>query len=48
MRRLPARFPRTPTLVLGRRLDVPAWNRAAVTLYTGFAAISAARRRERR
>ncbi|WP_420036454.1 helix-turn-helix domain-containing protein [Streptomyces sp. cg28] len=44
MRRLLAQLTETPALVLGRRLDVLAWNRAAVALYTDFAAIPAAHR----
>ncbi|MET7518768.1 helix-turn-helix domain-containing protein [Streptomyces sp. NPDC005480] len=44
MRRLLAQLTETPALVLGRRLDVLAWNRAAVALYTDFAAIPAASR----
>ncbi|MYW62516.1 helix-turn-helix domain-containing protein [Streptomyces sp. SID8379] len=44
MRRLLAQLTETPALVLGRRLDILAWNRSAVALYTDFAAIPAARR----
>ncbi|MHB9756433.1 helix-turn-helix domain-containing protein [Streptomyces sp. BYX5S] len=44
MRRLLAQLTETPALVLGRRLDVLAWNRSAVALYTDFAAIPAERR----
>ncbi|NEA41425.1 helix-turn-helix domain-containing protein [Streptomyces sp. SID11385] len=44
VRRLLARLDGTPALVLGRRLDVIAWNRAAVALWTDFAALPAARR----
>ncbi|MFF0478462.1 helix-turn-helix domain-containing protein [Streptomyces sp. NPDC004284] len=39
MQRLLDRLPRTPALVLGRRLDVLAWNTAATRLYTDFAAL---------
>ncbi|MFI9816604.1 helix-turn-helix domain-containing protein [Saccharothrix variisporea] len=44
MRRLLDQLTRTPALVLGDRLDVLAWNPAAVALYTDFAAIPADRR----
>ncbi|MFF1568199.1 helix-turn-helix domain-containing protein [Streptomyces sp. NPDC058293] len=44
MRRLLGQLPHTPALVLGRRLDVLAWNAAAVALYTDFSAIPAGRR----
>ncbi|MFF3503236.1 helix-turn-helix domain-containing protein [Streptomyces sp. NPDC003247] len=44
MRRLLDQLTETPALVLGRRLDVLAWNPAAVALYTDFAAIPADRR----
>ncbi|GAA2345712.1 helix-turn-helix domain-containing protein [Streptomyces kunmingensis] len=44
MRRLLAQLPETPALVLGRRLDVLAWNRPAVALYTDFGAIPPERR----
>ncbi|MFI7386622.1 helix-turn-helix domain-containing protein [Streptomyces sp. NPDC049813] len=44
MRRLLSQLTETPALVLGRHLDVLAWNPAAVALYTDFAAIPADRR----
>ncbi|WP_372346713.1 helix-turn-helix domain-containing protein [Streptomyces sp. KL116D] len=44
MLRLLTQLTETPALVLGRRLDVLAWNRSAVALYTDFAAIPADRR----
>ncbi|WP_338704214.1 helix-turn-helix domain-containing protein (plasmid) [Streptomyces sp. Q6] len=44
MRRLLAQLPQAPALVLGRRLDILAWNTAATALYTDFAAVPAARR----
>ncbi|MFJ3672549.1 helix-turn-helix domain-containing protein [Streptomyces sp. NPDC090106] len=44
MRRLLAQLTETPALVLGRRLDVLAWNPAAVALYTDFATIPDDRR----
>ncbi|PWI15345.1 transcriptional regulator [Streptomyces sp. Act143] len=44
MRRLLAQLPHAPALVLGRRLDILAWNAAATALYTDFAAVPAARR----
>ncbi|MGW3998579.1 helix-turn-helix domain-containing protein [Amycolatopsis sp. NPDC004772] len=39
MGRLLAQLTGTPALVLGRRLDILAWNRAATALFTDFAAI---------
>ncbi|WP_338692901.1 helix-turn-helix domain-containing protein [Streptomyces sp. Q6] len=44
LRRLLAQLTQTPALVLGRRLDVLAWNVSAVALYTDFAAIPVAHR----
>jgi transcriptional regulator with XRE-family HTH domain len=43
MRRLLDQLTQTPALVLGKRLDILAWNPAAVALYTDFAAIPAQR-----
>ncbi|WP_439376763.1 helix-turn-helix domain-containing protein [Amycolatopsis lexingtonensis] len=44
MRRLLGQLTRTPALVLGKRLDVLAWNPAAAALFTDFAALPADRR----
>ncbi|KUN18589.1 XRE family transcriptional regulator [Streptomyces antibioticus] len=44
MLRLLAQLPHAPALVLGRRLDILAWNAAATALYTDFGAVPAARR----
>ncbi|MGW5652693.1 helix-turn-helix domain-containing protein [Streptomyces humi] len=44
MRRLLDQLTGTPALVLGRRLDILAWNPAAVALYTDFAELPAGRR----
>ncbi|MFF5040318.1 helix-turn-helix domain-containing protein [Streptomyces nigra] len=44
MRRLLGQLSATPALVLGRRLDVLAWNPAAAALYTDFATLPAERR----
>ncbi|SNX88331.1 helix-turn-helix protein [Streptomyces sp. TLI_55] len=44
MRRLLDQLTDTPALVLGKRLDILAWNQAAAALYTDFAAVPAARR----
>lgn len=44
VRRLLTQLAETPALVLGTRLDVLAWNRSAVALYTDFAATPADRR----
>ncbi|GAA3592760.1 helix-turn-helix transcriptional regulator [Streptomyces osmaniensis] len=44
MRRLLDQLTHTPALVLGKRLDILAWNTAATTLYTDFAAVPAERR----
>ncbi|MFE7330339.1 helix-turn-helix domain-containing protein [Streptomyces sp. NPDC057565] len=44
MRRLLDQLTETPALVLGKRLDILAWNPAAVALYTDFAAIPTHRR----
>ncbi|MGW4064528.1 helix-turn-helix domain-containing protein [Amycolatopsis sp. NPDC004747] len=44
MRRLLAQLTATPALVLGKRLDVLAWNPAAAALFTDFEAIPANRR----
>jgi hypothetical protein len=44
MRRLLDQLTETPAVVLGKRMDVLSWNRAAAVLYTDFAAIPASRR----
>lgn len=44
MRRLLGQLRDTPALILGRRLDILAWNQAAAALYTDFAAVPADRR----
>ncbi|EPD55718.1 hypothetical protein HMPREF1211_07683 [Streptomyces sp. HGB0020] len=44
MRRLLDQLTETPALVLGKRLDILAWNPAATALYTDFAALPASRR----
>ena len=44
MRRLLDQLTETPAIVLGPRLDVLAWNRAAAALFTDFAALPPARR----
>ena len=44
MRRLLDQLTETPALVIGRRLDVLAWNPAAVALYTDFGAYEPPRR----
>ncbi|MER6116450.1 helix-turn-helix domain-containing protein [Streptomyces sp. NPDC001743] len=44
MRRLLDQLTHTPALVLGKRLDILAWNPAAVALYTDFAEVPAGRR----
>ncbi|MFE4453274.1 helix-turn-helix domain-containing protein [Streptomyces sp. NPDC056796] len=44
MLRLLGQLPHTPALVLGRRLDVLAWNAAASALYTDFSAVRPERR----
>ncbi|MFJ6391131.1 helix-turn-helix domain-containing protein [Streptomyces sp. NPDC091972] len=44
MRRLLDQLTHTPALVLGRRLDILAWNPTATALYTDFAAIPAHQR----
>ncbi|KMS70990.1 XRE family transcriptional regulator, partial [Streptomyces regensis] len=44
MRRLLDQLTHTPALVLGKRLDILAWNPAATALYTDFAALPPARR----
>ncbi|MFG1663926.1 helix-turn-helix domain-containing protein [Streptomyces sp. Y7] len=44
MRRLLDQLTHTPALVLGKRLDILAWNTAATSLYTDFAAVPAERR----
>ncbi|OPG09723.1 transcriptional regulator [Streptomyces sp. GKU 895] len=44
LRRLLDQLPHAPALVLGRRLDILAWNPAATALYTDFAAVPADRR----
>ena len=44
LRRLLDQLPHAPALVLGKRLDILAWNPAATALYTDFAAVPSARR----
>ncbi|MEV7074805.1 helix-turn-helix domain-containing protein [Streptomyces sp. NPDC093990] len=44
MRRLLDQLTHTPALVLGRRLDILAWNPTATALYTDFSALAPARR----
>ncbi|MFJ2241412.1 helix-turn-helix domain-containing protein [Streptomyces sp. NPDC087859] len=44
MRRLLDQLTHTPALVLGKRLDILAWNQAAAALYTDFAALPADQR----
>jgi transcriptional regulator with XRE-family HTH domain len=44
MRRLLDQLTHTPALVLGKRLDILAWNPAAAALYTDFAALPPTRR----
>jgi transcriptional regulator with XRE-family HTH domain len=44
MRRLLDQLTQTPAIVLGRRMDVLAWNPMAASLYTDFGAVPAARR----
>ncbi|MFF0970486.1 helix-turn-helix domain-containing protein [Streptomyces sp. NPDC003703] len=44
LRRLLAQLPGAPAIILGQRLDVLAWNAAAVALYTDFAEIPGDRR----
>ncbi|WP_406430436.1 helix-turn-helix domain-containing protein [Streptomyces sp. NBC_01589] len=44
MRRLLDQLPHTPALVLGKRLDILAWNPAATALYTDFAVLPTDRR----
>ncbi|MFF5499876.1 helix-turn-helix domain-containing protein [Streptomyces aquilus] len=44
VRRLLDQLTHTPALVLGKRLDILAWNQAAASLYTDFAAVPADRR----
>jgi transcriptional regulator with XRE-family HTH domain len=44
MLRLLDQLTETPAVVLGKRLDILAWNAAAVALYTDFAAVPVARR----
>ncbi|MGV9273383.1 helix-turn-helix domain-containing protein [Streptomyces griseosporeus] len=44
MRRLLGQLTHTPALVLGRHLDILAWNQAAVALYTDFSAVPPDRR----
>lgn len=39
MRRLLDQLGESPAIVLGKRMDVLAWNRAAVALFTDFAAV---------
>jgi transcriptional regulator with XRE-family HTH domain len=44
VQRLLEQLTQTPAIVLGRRMDILAWNPIAVSLYTDFAQIPAARR----
>lgn len=44
VRRLLSRLTDTPAMVLGRRMDIVAWNPAAAALYTDFARIPADQR----
>jgi transcriptional regulator with XRE-family HTH domain len=44
MRRLLGQLTETPAVVLGRRLDILAWNAGATALYTDFARLPARRR----
>lgn len=44
MRRLLDQLTETPALVLGKRMDILAWNAAAAALYTDFSAVPPARR----
>jgi transcriptional regulator with XRE-family HTH domain len=44
VRRLLGQLTETPAIVLGRRMDILAWNPIAAALYTDFAQIPAARR----
>ncbi|MGP4092835.1 MmyB family transcriptional regulator, partial [Streptomyces sp. KR55] len=44
MRRLLDQLTQTPALVLGKRLDILAWNPAAIALYTDFSALPPTRR----
>jgi transcriptional regulator with XRE-family HTH domain len=44
MRRLLDQLTETPALVLGKRLDILAWNHSAAALYADFGSIPAARR----
>jgi MmyB-like transcription regulator ligand binding domain len=44
MRRLLDQLAQTPAVVLGRRMDILAWNAMAAALYTDFGAVPAARR----
>jgi transcriptional regulator with XRE-family HTH domain len=44
MRRLLDQLTETPSIVLGRRMDILAWNAGAAALYTDFAQIPANRR----
>jgi transcriptional regulator with XRE-family HTH domain len=44
MRRLLDQLTQTPAVVLGRRLDILAWNAGATALYTDFARLPARRR----
>jgi len=44
MRRLLDQLTETPAIVLGKRMDILAWNRAALALFTDFAAIPAGQR----
>jgi transcriptional regulator with XRE-family HTH domain len=44
MRRLLGQLTQAPAIVLGRRMDILAWNAAATALYTDFARVSARQR----
>ena len=44
MRRLLGQLTQTPAIVLGRRMDILAWNAAATALYTDFARVPARQR----
>ncbi|MEU3854876.1 helix-turn-helix domain-containing protein [Streptomyces sp. NPDC029554] len=44
VRRLLEQLTEAPCLVLGKRMDILAWNQAATALYTDFARVPAARR----
>jgi transcriptional regulator with XRE-family HTH domain len=44
MRRLLDQLTQAPAIVLGRRMDIVAWNAMAIALYTDFGAVPVARR----